>query len=58
MSDAPDWLSERVDRVTGPLIDVSSTELRSLLAGEGSVRYMVPERVMTMIESEQLYREI
>lgn len=52
----PSWLAGRIDHVAGPLIDISATEMRSLLrAGEG-VRYLLPPGVIELIEKLQIYR--
>jgi len=57
------WLDEHLpgqaDRITflaAPRIDVSGTAIRELLSGGWSVRYLVPDAVITYIEDHGLYR--
>lgn len=52
----PPWLRGRFDPVRGPLLDVSSTELRARVAAGRTVRYLVPDAVRAVIEAEGLYR--
>lgn len=52
----PDWLAERVTVVEGPLLELSSTELRARLAEGRTVRYLVPDAVRDVIDREGLYR--
>jgi nicotinate-nucleotide adenylyltransferase len=40
-----------------PEIGVSSTEVRQRIAERRSVRYLVPDAVIELIESAGLYRE-
>jgi nicotinate-nucleotide adenylyltransferase len=50
-------LRERVTLLHGPQIDVSGIDLRKRLRQRQSVRYLVPESVVSYIESNNLYRE-
>ncbi len=43
-------------RVSGPGLDVSSSQIRSRVADGGSVRYLVPDAVADYIEKLGLYR--
>ena len=51
----PDELKERVALVDAPIIEISSTEIRELLANGQSVRYLVPDEVLAFIEQKNLY---
>ncbi len=42
--------------VEAPLLPVSSTEIRARLRAGRSVRYLVPDAVLTYIEAHELYR--
>ena len=46
----------RYDRVTVPQLDVSSTELRRRVAEDRSVRFLVPEGAVSLMEGRRLYR--
>lgn len=52
----PAQLQERVKLVDAPIIELSSTRIRELLAQGKSVRYSVPDEVNDYIERHQLYR--
>ncbi len=39
-------------------IDISATEIRARIAKGESVRYLVPEKVRAIIDTNQLYREV
>lgn len=38
-------------------LDIAATQIRGLLAGGGSARYLVPEAVLDYIETNRLYKE-
>jgi nicotinate-nucleotide adenylyltransferase len=38
-------------------LDIAATQIRGLLAGGGSARYLVPEAVLDYIETSRLYKE-
>lgn len=38
-------------------VEISATEIRNRVAAGESIRYLVPERVLAVIEQERLYRE-
>jgi len=59
----PDWLSEafpgreaRVAYLDGPLVGVSSTDIRQRVAERRSIRYLVPPSVEAYITANDLYR--
>lgn len=52
----PAWLAERVTVVEGPLLDLSSTELRARIAAGRTVRYLVPDAVRAVIDRLGLYQ--
>ena len=52
----PAWLAAAVTVVDGPLLDVSSTELRARLGAGRTVRYLVPDAARAIAEAEGLYR--
>jgi nicotinate-nucleotide adenylyltransferase len=39
-------------------VDISATDIRARIAKGQSIRYLVPDKVRTMIENHQLYREV
>jgi nicotinate-nucleotide adenylyltransferase len=49
-------LSERMVRLTGPYIGISSTDIRGRLWSGKSVRYLVPPEVECYIAEQRLYR--
>ena len=53
----PPWVAERVTRVDGPLVDLSSTELRDRIRAGRTVRYLVPDAVRAEIAARGLYRD-
>ena len=53
----PAELQERVALVDAPIIELSSTEIRELLANGQSVRYYVPDAVLEFIERKHLYQK-
>ena len=38
-------------------VDISATEIRNRVARNQSIRYLVPDKVLALIEKNQLYRE-
>jgi nicotinate-nucleotide adenylyltransferase len=48
-------LAERLIRLQGPLLDLSSTELRARVAAGRPLRYLVPESVINFIVAQKLY---
>ena len=53
----PEELRERVTLVDAPIIELSSTMVRERLAKGLSVRYYVPDEVLSYIERNNLYTE-
>ena len=53
--DVPGWVTDRVTRVEGPLIDLSSTEIRARIRAGRTVRYLVPDAVRAEIAARGLY---
>ena len=53
----PEELRDRVTLVDAPIIELSSTMVRELLAKGLSVRYYVPDEVLSYIERNNLYTE-
>jgi nicotinate-nucleotide adenylyltransferase len=49
-------LASRCTWIDMPMIDISSTEIRSHVAGGHTARFLVPEAVAMYIESNDLYR--
>ena len=41
--------------LNGPRIEISSTEIRCIKRNEGSIRYLVPDKVRLYIEKNRLY---
>lgn len=56
IADLSPELRARFVRVDVPLVDLSSTQIRELVAAHRSIRYLVPESVREYIESHALYR--
>lgn len=52
----PDEPAGSIARFSLTALEISATAIRKLLAGGGSPRYLVPERVLDYIESHSLYR--
>ncbi len=50
----PDYC--RYQRITSPLIDISSTDIRARVRAKRSSRYFMPESVVEYIETHALYR--
>lgn len=49
------FLADRVTFIEGPLVDVSSSEIRERVAAGRSVRHLVPPAVLAIIAREGLY---
>jgi nicotinate-nucleotide adenylyltransferase len=47
---------DRIDRLDGPRLRLSSSEIRERVRGARSIRFLVPEAVRTFILDEGLYR--
>lgn len=43
--------------LNAPLLDISSTDIRELIKGRKSIRYLVPENVRVEIEKNQYYKK-
>jgi nicotinate-nucleotide adenylyltransferase len=54
--DIADDLGAHLEMMQAPLLDISSTTIRSFIKQGISIRYMVPEAVMEEIEKGQYYR--
>lgn len=50
----PDWVRGRVE-VKGPLIGISSTEIRERIRRGRSIRYLVPDAAMVVLAKRRLY---
>jgi nicotinate-nucleotide adenylyltransferase len=50
-------LSAHIQIVEAPLLDISSTEIRKLIANGKSIRYLVPEKVREEIELGHYYKK-
>ena len=55
LGDVPPWVMDRVTRVEGPLVDLSSTEIRARIGAGRTVRYLVPDAVRAEIAARGLY---
>ena len=53
----PDEIASRVEIVSMPAIDLSSTEIRKRVKQQKSIRYMVPHAVDAYIKNQNLYSE-
>lgn len=47
----------RIALLTIPLLDISASRIRSLIASGRNPRYLLPEAVMALIDQHQLYRQ-
>ena len=52
----PIELQDRVRLIDAPIIELSSTQIRERLAKGLSVRYYIPDEVLTYIEQKNLYK--
>ncbi len=50
-------LSERIQVVDAPLLNISSTYIRNLISQKKSIRYLVPDEVMNDILANGYYKE-
>lgn len=55
VDDLPDFLQKVVVTAEMPLIEISSTMIRSRAASGSSIRYMVPDRVYDYIVRSGIY---
>ncbi|TAJ91516.1 MAG: nicotinate-nucleotide adenylyltransferase [Gammaproteobacteria bacterium] len=46
----------RIYRAAWPLLDISASRVRELLAAGGDIRYLVPDAVIQYIQQQQLYK--
>lgn len=51
-------VSQRVDLVSGPRLDISSSDLRQRIAAGQPVRYQIPDTVIAYIVQNGLYQEL
>ncbi len=49
-------ISERIDRIAGPHLDIASSDLRARLARGQPIRYQLPEAVLSYIKRYNLYQ--
>lgn len=49
-------LVENITLLTSPLLNISATSIRTLIKEGKNIKYLVPEKVLQLIEQEQLYR--
>ncbi len=52
----PAWAHGRVDWIEGPLVEVSSSMIRALVADGQPIKGLVPDPVVQIIEEKGLYR--
>ena len=52
----PNELHDRVRLIDAPIIELSSTQIRERLSNGQSVRYYIPDEVLTYIERKNLYK--
>ncbi len=51
-------IPNNVKLLNGPLINISSTQIRNLIKENISIRYLVPDKVISMIKKNSFYRNI
>ena len=49
-------MATNIKVITSPLLAISATEIRALIKEDKSIRYLVPEIVMQLIENQSLYK--
>jgi len=47
---------KRIYHINGPLLEISSTEIRNRIGKDRSIQYLVPDRVRAFITRRKLYR--
>jgi len=53
----PEIFSDYIaDKISSPLIEISSTDIRNRIAGGRSVRYLTPDSVVDYMEEHGIYR--
>jgi nicotinate-nucleotide adenylyltransferase len=55
---APELVGARVESVSMPAVDVSSTQIRDAVAADASIEGMTTESVRALIDSHGLYAEV
>ena len=50
----PGWLKDRVEMVSAPAIEISSTDIRQRIREGKSIRYLVPDVVLKEIQNSRL----
>ncbi|MEO7312047.1 MAG: nicotinate (nicotinamide) nucleotide adenylyltransferase [Chitinophagaceae bacterium] len=55
--DVTDDLDGRIEVIEAPLLQISSTEIRSMIKKGLSVRYLVPDKAIKEIEDNRYYRD-
>ncbi|MEO9144089.1 MAG: nicotinate (nicotinamide) nucleotide adenylyltransferase [Ginsengibacter sp.] len=50
-----DMITERINTLHAPLLEISSTHIRDMIRQEKSIRFLVPDVVKEEIESQQYY---
>lgn len=53
----PDVTGDDVTVVKAPLVDISSTDIRRLIASGRSVNFLIPDKVYNYIRKHQLYKQ-